>query len=124
LKFTVAVVAVALDAAVRVMLCGVPGVTEMDTGAAVMADGRAEMLTVTVELNEPVAVTEIVSVTGAAGKTVTLFGVTESEKSPVCGMGLADDCADPPPQPTRVMAKNTQRIGRTNEGPPERMGES
>ncbi len=83
LKVTVAVVAVAMEAAVRVTVCGVPGVTDRDPGAAVTADGRPEMLMATVELKEPEAVTETDSVTGAAGKTVRLPGVTETEKSPV-----------------------------------------
>jgi hypothetical protein len=85
-KVTVAVVAAEFAAAVRVKLCGVPGVRVSEAGRAVTPAGSPVMVILTDPLKEfnSVAVT-LTGDPAAPAVTVSMGGETASEKSGVGG---------------------------------------
>jgi hypothetical protein len=81
-KLTVAVAAPAVDAAVNVVLCAVPGVKVSVAGLAVTPLGRPVMVTATVLLKELIAVARRLTFKPASPATrVSDAGAAEMEKS-------------------------------------------
>lgn len=87
-KLTVAVAAPALDAAVKVVLCAAPGVSESVAGLAVTPLGRPVMAMATVLLKELTAVARTLTFEPLSPATSAAdVGETESEK---LGAGAAE----------------------------------
>ena len=84
----VLVLVAAVAAAVRVMLCGVPGFTVMDAGAAVTPMGRPERTTAAEEVKPLIAVVETATCWALAPAVRAMVaGAAEREKS-AAGAGL------------------------------------
>jgi hypothetical protein len=108
-KLTVAVAAPALDAAVNVVLCAVPGTSESVAGLAVTPDGSPATVTLTVPVKPFCAAAFTLTVWPMAPTVrVTVAGVDVSEKSAVRAGFTAE--RDPPPHDIRATSEDRQAI--------------
>lgn len=119
-KLTAGIPAAAPLAAVRLVLCAVPGTSEREAGLAVTPEGSPLMVTATVPAKplEGTAFT-LTCCPGLPEVSVTAAGDTVREKSGGGAEGVEGEAeCDPPPQETKDRQSAMQIAGAALETPP------